>query len=145
MEQEERSETIDLIANLDQCEEECLSGIRHSLEEGGDFVKKEHMVWMMDCADICDLAKRFVLRDSEYAGDILNLCSLICEDCAESCSNYFNDEHMVNCAKVCRNCAAVCRDAIDLGDEEEEEKMQDLEEDESDAEERAEAEEKENK
>lgn len=135
MDEEAEKEEIDLIAYLDECEEECLSGVNHSLEEGGDFVKKAHMVWLMDCADICDLAKRYVLRDSEYAGDILNLCSLICEDCAESCDTYFNDEHMVHCAEVCRNCAAACRDAIDLDDEEDE-----IEE--SDAKDRTEAEEK---
>ncbi|MFA7253162.1 MAG: four-helix bundle copper-binding protein [Patescibacteria group bacterium] len=109
----------DLIANLDQCYEECVSGITHCLDQGGDFVEKDHLRWLMDCADICKIAQNFFLRDSEYAGDMLSLCAFICDDCAESCEKFFNDQKMKDCAMACRNCADVCRNMIDLEEEEE--------------------------
>lgn len=116
-------EDIDLTANLDQCHESCLEGVVHSLNEGGDFAKLDHIRWLLDCADICQLSTNFVLRHSDYAGDLLSTCAFVCEDCAQSCETFFEDEHMKNCAEICRNCAEACRGAI------EEEEVEDIEED----------------
>jgi hypothetical protein len=116
-ERETEIEDIDLVANLDECHETCVEGMIHSLSEGGDFAKLEHIRWLLDCAEICQFAGNFVIRHSEYAGDILSICAFICEDCAQSCETFFEDEHMKNCAEVCRNCAAVCREAIDETEE----------------------------
>ncbi len=107
------AEDRSLLANLAQCHESCLEGVMHSLDEGGDFAKKEHVLWLLDCAEICIVAENFVIRGSEYAGDLLSICAFICDDCAESCKTLFNDEHMKNCALVCRNCADICRSAIE--------------------------------
>lgn len=111
------TETMDpqsraLLASLEECQETCQVSLMHSLDEGGDFVEMSHIRWLLDCADTCRLAINFFLRDSEYAGDVISLCSLICEDCAESCAKFFNDAHMVACAEVCRNCAKACKDMI---------------------------------
>ena len=102
-----------LLANLEECAESCQVGLMHSIDEGGDFVKMEHLRWMMDCHEICRLAINFFIRDSEYAGDILSLCAYICEDCSQSCKKFFNDAHMLACSEVCDNCAKACRDMIE--------------------------------
>jgi len=117
IEEENRGELFsqsarDLLATLEECRETCISGLMHSLDEGGDFAKKEHIRWMIDCSEICRLSVDFFIRDSEYAGDIISLCAFICDDCAESCEKFFNDSHMLACAEICRKCAESCRDMI---------------------------------
>ena len=127
-EMETKKEEMSLMANLDQCHESCLEGMIHSLDEGGDFAKTDHIRWLLDCAEICQIAGNFAIRQSEYAGDMLSTCAFICDDCAESCETFSNDEHMKNCAQICRNCAGVCRDTIE--EEETDEELEDyLEED----------------
>lgn len=120
-------EENELLATLAQCHETCTKGLIHSLNEGGDFVRKDHIVWLLDCSEICKVSTNFLLRDSDYSGDILNLCSYICEDCAESCETFFDDAHMKNCAEICRKCSDKCRDAVDI-----EEVEEDIEEEEDD-------------
>lgn len=112
-------ESNDLLAHLEECEEMCLLSQMYSLRQGGDFAERSHMRWLMDCADICSITKKFYIRDSEYAGDLLNICAYVCDDCAESCEKFFEDEHMKNCAKVCRDCAEKCEEAIEVDEEEE--------------------------
>ena len=130
-EKKNENSDLDLLADLCQCQESCMSWAMYSLKEGGDFAKLEHVRWLLDCADICSLAKNFLIRDSEYAGDILSICSYICDDCAESCETFFEDKMMKDCAMVCRNCGESCRDAIEEEGEEEdlaeEEEMKDKE------------------
>lgn len=117
---ESKEEVEGLLASLEQCRETTMDGLMHCLSEGGDFVKPEHIRWLLDCSEICTISANFLIRDSEYAGDILNICSYICDDCAESCEVYFNDEHMKHCAQACRNCAQACREGIMTEDEIEE-------------------------
>jgi len=106
-------ETNGLLAHLEECQENCLFSIVHCLDQGGDFVKADHMKILMDCEKICGLAKNFFLRNSTYAGDILDLCSGICEDCAQSCKTFFEDKMMQDCALVCENCAKACQEIIE--------------------------------
>lgn len=122
MDEEETSIDIEdrtLLANLEQCHENCLDGVMHSLDEGGDYMRKDHIRWLLDCAEICNVAENFVIRESEYAGDFLSICAFICDDCAEACETFFEDENMKNCALVCRNCANACRDSIEEEESEE--------------------------
>lgn len=116
-----------LLANLELCQDSCVDGMMHSLEEGGDFAEVEHVRWLADCAEICQIAKNFFLRDSEYAGDLLSLCADICEECAESCEKFFEDERMKHCAEVCKNCAKACREMIE--EEEDEIEIEEIEAD----------------
>jgi hypothetical protein len=129
-----KEETAGLLATLEECRETTLASAMHSLERGGDHAKEEHIRWLLDTAEATTVAANFLVRDSEYAGDMLNLCSYICDDCATSCEDLPDDENMVHCAQVCRNCASACREAV-IGEEVEEEidEMEE-EEDESDEE-----------
>lgn len=111
----------EILAHLAECEEMCLISTVYSLKQGGDFAKAGHVRWLLDCADICNLARKYFIRDSEYAGDILNLCSYVCDDCAESCETFFEDKNMTDCANVCRSCAETCRSVVEKDMEEIEE------------------------
>ncbi len=101
-----------LFSCLEECEESCLSTIMHSLAEESVVVTMEAMVNLMDCEQICSLTRKFILRDSDYAGDIVELCACICEACAKNCRSFHNDEAMHDCAEVCENCAMACREII---------------------------------
>lgn len=115
-----------LLAHLEQCYEMTLNSLMHCLDEGGDFVKKEHIKILMDCSAISNSTINFLIRDSEYSGDMLSICAFICEDCAESCREFFNDEDMKECAQVCDNCAEACRNMTteDITDEDEAEEIE---------------------
>jgi hypothetical protein len=107
----------ELLASLEQCQETCTETVMHSLKEGGDYAKIEHIRILLDCSEICQVAVNFFLRDSDYAGNIIELCADICEECAQSCETFDGHEHMKNCAMVCRTCAEDCRGAIEYGEE----------------------------
>lgn len=109
---DEDPEYRDLLAALDECHESTLSGLMHCLDEGGDFVEKNHIRWLLDCAEITHTAGNFLIKDSEFAGNILDLCACVAEDCAESCRKFFDDRQMKNCAEVCQNCADSIRGMI---------------------------------
>ena len=108
----------ELLASLEQCRETCQETIMHSLKEGGDYVKTDHIRILLDCAEICGFSVNFLLRDSDYAGNLIELCADICEQCAESCELFDGHEKMKECALVCQNCAKKCREAITYDEEE---------------------------
>lgn len=109
----------ELLASLEQCKEVCLETVMHSLREGGDYVKIDHIRILLDCSEICGASVNFLMRDSDYAGNIIELCADICEECAESCELFDGHEKMKECATVCRSCAEKCREAITYEEEEE--------------------------
>lgn len=137
IDEEPTPENKEIMARLGECREACLNGAMHSIERGGDHASLDHIGWLLDCADICMITPNFVIRDSEYAGDILSITSFICEDCAESCDNFPDDALMAECAEVCRSCANVCKNAvtIEMEEDEGEEETEEVEEAEQEAEE----------
>jgi len=129
MEDEEKlkEETDDgLLAHLNACHDTCMNAVMYSLHQGGDFAKVDHIRSLLDCAQFCTVATDFYIRDSETAGEILNLCAEICDESADSCELFFEDQAMKDCAEVCRNCSKICQDAV----EEVEEDFEDLVDDE---------------
>lgn len=112
-EENEQMKINELIAHLENCQQNCLNTVMHSIEKDGDLVRTDPMVILMDCEEVCRTAKNFFLRNSQYTGDLLDLCASICEDCAESCRTFFEDEVMNKCALSCDNCAKACRDLIE--------------------------------
>lgn len=62
-----------------------------------------------DCADICTLGARLLLRDSENANHYLTACVEACRLCAEECKKHNND-HCRQCAEACDRCADACVD-----------------------------------
>jgi len=129
MNEEESKNANELLSRLLECEEMCEMSISYSLHQRGDFAKQDHIKWLQDCTDVCNLSKKYFIRDSEYVGDTLNLCSYICDDCAESCETFFEDQQMVDCGKICRECANACRSAIEeqMDEDIEEEELGDKE------------------
>jgi len=65
----------------------------------------------LECAAICRATAELMSLGSNYAKDLLELCSIICDVCATECRKH-NMDHCRQCAEACSNCATVCREMI---------------------------------
>lgn len=61
-----------------------------------------------DCADICLLTARMLMRNSRFNAEICHHCAELCQACAAECSKHKHD-HCQRCAAACRRCAEECR------------------------------------
>jgi len=111
----------DTLCSLDDCNEFCLQTMTYCLEKGEKYSSKENISLLMDCSDICKMTESFLLRESIYTGDFLDLCVGICEDCKSSCEEFKNDKIMHECAKVCGDCAQACSEMVEAQEEDFEE------------------------
>ena len=96
------------IAMIAACAQVCEQTIMHCLEAGGDHADPAHIALLMDCASICSLNTTFLLRESEFSEEVMELCAEVCDTCADSCDE-LEGEEMERCAKACRECAEACR------------------------------------
>ena len=61
----------------------------------------------IDCADICRLAERLMVRDSPLCDEFLRLCAVTCPASPEECSHHPHD-HSQQCAQACQRCVVEC-------------------------------------
>jgi hypothetical protein len=90
------------------CYHACTESIGMCLQMGGEHAAPEHIRLMRDCAQICNTSAEFMMRNSEFHGQVCEICADICDRCAESCGK-FDDKFMKECAEACRKCAESCR------------------------------------
>lgn len=90
------------------CHGVCLETVRHCLEMGGKHAAPEHVILLLDCAEVCQTSANFMLRGSELHTRTCALCAEVCRRCAESCEQFDDDEKMRACAEACRRCADSC-------------------------------------
>jgi hypothetical protein len=88
------------------CSTICLSDATgHCLEKGGRHTEPAHFRLVLDCADICATAARFMARNSEHHPHICRECAEICRACADSCRQF---GEMDECVAACTRCAESC-------------------------------------
>ena len=68
------------------CYSTCLETVTYSLEVGGQHVEPVRIRLLLDCADICQTAAAFMLRNSDLHQRVCAVCAEVCEQCAESCA-----------------------------------------------------------
>lgn len=90
------------------CHDICEETILHCLETGGEHAKRNHIRIMLDCAEICHTSAEFMVRRSDFHGQVCGACADVCESCAEECERFDNDPMMQRCAQACRTCAESC-------------------------------------
>ncbi len=98
-----------------QCIQDCFECAR-ACENCATACLGEDMVGMMveciradrDCADLCSLCARFLMRKSDLATELCRLCAMACDLCGEECASHEQD-HCQLCAQACRQCAISCR------------------------------------
>ena len=61
------------------------------------------------CASRCWTVSQLMSRDSEFVKQMSNMCTQICDACAEECEKYKNMDHCQKCAQAHRRCAEECR------------------------------------
>ncbi|HYX86324.1 MAG TPA: four-helix bundle copper-binding protein [Gaiellales bacterium] len=89
------------------CHQACVEALSWGLQQRGEPAHLLHARLMLDCAQMCDTARDFMLRSSDFAHQAARLCADVCDRCAASCERM--GEGMATCAEACRRCAAACR------------------------------------
>lgn len=97
------------VQNCINCWRTCLETIPYCLSHGGKHAEAEHIQLMMNCVDICQTSASFMLTNSSHHNRTCSVCAEVCEDCANSCESFGDDDAMKECAVECRICAESCR------------------------------------
>lgn len=64
---------------------------------------------MMDCAQICVVCAKFMIRGSDHAKHLCRECAEICRACESDCrAHAVGDAEMLACADACKKCAVEC-------------------------------------
>lgn len=96
-----------LIQQLLDCATACENCGASCLEED-DVTSMAHCIELdRDCAEMCFLGARLLIRDSEFAHEFLALCEKICRHCSDECGKH-EHEHCKKCAEECKKCADAC-------------------------------------
>ena len=100
-----------------ECEQSCTSCADACLAE--DMVKDlRHCIRLnLDCADICEVTGRMMLRQTEPDWEVLRAqlesCMRACRACGEECSRHGSEhEHCRVCAESCRRCEEACQELL---------------------------------
>jgi hypothetical protein len=97
------------IQNCLQCSQVCEQMIQHCLKQGGKHSEASHILLLQDCADICAVSAKFMIRESNLHPRMCGVCAEACRTCAQDCERMPDDEMMKMCADVCRRCAETCQ------------------------------------
>ena len=103
------NEMASCIEDCHDCHRSCLETVAHCLQKGGRHAAPEHIVLLLDCAEVCAAASGFMSRGSHHHAAVCGVCADVCDRCAESCAAMGDDETMQRCAEACRRCAESCR------------------------------------
>ena len=97
----------DLINTLIECAFACEKCMSACLEEKDVTLMARCIELDRDCSEICFLAAKLLLRDSELAHQYLLVCEEACRLCAAECSLH-EMNHCRQCAEACRRCEEAC-------------------------------------
>lgn len=98
------------IADCVDCSQSCTELVPHCLGKGGRHAEPDHLVAVLDCADVCRTAAQVMMRGSDLHRATCAVCADACDRCAESCERVDpSDDEMSHCADICRQCAFACR------------------------------------
>ena len=110
-----RSQFADMTTDMQDCIENCVVAaemcerlLQHCLAKGGIHAEQRHVRILQDCAEICAMSARFMIRDSNLHHLTCQLCAEACLTCAQDCDRFSDDEMMRACVEVCRRCADSC-------------------------------------
>jgi hypothetical protein len=99
------------VHTMTECHDICLQTVSHCLDKGGEHARTEHITLLLDCAEICQTAANFILRNSELHARVCAVCAEVCDRCAEECERLAaGDNIMQRSTQTCRTCAEACRE-----------------------------------
>lgn len=92
------------IAALQECQTACLQHI--SYDSKREQQAEGLLCSLMDCAEICQIAISFLVRDSNH---YLRICLEVVEICRDLASNCEGVDGMEGVLSVCDECVSACR------------------------------------
>jgi hypothetical protein len=96
-----------LIQQLLECANACENCGASCLDEK-DVTAMAHCIELdRDCAEMCFLGAKLLIRDSEFSHEFLAFCEKVCRSCADECGKH-EHEHCKRCAEECLKCAEAC-------------------------------------
>lgn len=97
-----------LLHTIQHCAATCDHMITHLLCHEDVNLRRQQLLLLRDCADICHLTASLIARNSPMARMMAHICAHICERCGNECAKY-PDHHSQHCARICLQCAQECR------------------------------------
>jgi len=97
------------IQDCETCHALCVRTLDHCLQQGGKFVAHDHVAVLLDCIQICDVSRDFMLRGSPRHRLTCSACAEISDICATSCSALKGDDQLERCQAECHRCGESCR------------------------------------
>ena len=105
--------------HIQSCADECMRCARLCEECVSECVRM-NMTGMArpaelcrDCADVCMLALKYLVRESPYFFEARHLCAKVCEACGTACDEqkplHPGGELFSSCAAACHRCAGACK------------------------------------
>lgn len=93
-----------------ECHKVCTETASHVLHGGSKHSESNHLVSLLDCAQICIAHADFMVRRSPNHADLAKACADICKTCADLCEQHADKDGMMQrCAQICRRCEQSCR------------------------------------
>ncbi|HTL29839.1 MAG TPA: hypothetical protein VL282_11485 [Tepidisphaeraceae bacterium] len=90
----------DLLETCHECAEHC-----ERCERICDEDREELARICIDCAQLCWLISFYISRQSPHVLALTELAARLCDECADECTQYDDDECQ-DCAETCRQSAA---------------------------------------
>jgi hypothetical protein len=85
----------------------CLECIKACKSEAHSPMMQRCIALDTDCAEFCQLAIKYMERDSEFIALICEDCAEICKICSEECAKH-SEQHCQDCAKATKACMEEC-------------------------------------
>lgn len=104
------SEMRECIDRCLDCHKTCTEAASHVLHQGGSHSEADHLVALLDCAQMCLTHADFMTRRSPHHSALAEACADVCKTCAELCEGHADKDGMMKrCADMCRQCEQSCR------------------------------------
>ena len=96
-----------VIKTLRECAAACESCAASCLGEEDTSLFARCIELTRDCAELCELGARLLLRDSVTARSLMQVCAETCRLTAAECGRHYN-AHCQICATHCLACEQAC-------------------------------------
>jgi hypothetical protein len=104
------SEMRNCISMCLDCHAVCTETAGYVLHGGTKHSESQHLVTLLDCAQICLAHADLMARRSPHHAELAQVCADLCSACASQCDEHSGDDaKMKHCADVCRKCEESCR------------------------------------
>jgi len=87
----------------------CLAIVASQIRAGGKSAEPASLNRLIDCAEICQAAASFVLRNSDLYETVCISCAEVCLRCAEYCERIPDNDEIGLCAEMCMRSAESCQ------------------------------------